>query len=309
MHLAGLAVCVSLLAAQPSPPPEEKAPPFDLTSLREQVAQRLLELPSGPHSPLDQPAVAVIDHLWKSNGGAVIPRTYANADARRLADQLAQQIEYDAVTDTILWPMYGFADPNSLRFTPETQWTALAPYFQDDRFDRDTVQKLQENYIAAASKRPAVYDPLTAPDGFSMPPEALLGLLGYAGTLFVYSPANCFDAAFECYTIGLYDDARVFLSHGIAQAQDARYYYLRGTIEMLTGHSADAKITALGFIAASGAPRKGAGPSYVYERINGPAAIEFRDLAAQMAAILTRRDQLNRQKPAAEPPPPAGNLE
>ena len=36
-------------------------------------------------------------------------------------------------------------------------------------------------------------------------------------------------------------------SHALAQRQDARYYYVRGTIEKLAGLPADARTSALGF--------------------------------------------------------------
>ena len=311
MHFAGIAVCVAVwTAGQPGQaPPEDQPPHFDLGSLRADVSERLLHVPQGPSAALEWETEAVLDHLWKSNGGALIPRSAGSDDAERLASQLAQLIEYDSATRTISWPMFGFADPASARFSPNALWSVLGVYFQDDRFADEDVRQLEANFVTSATKRPAIYDPLRSPAGLLRPAGHVLCDTGYMGSnLFVYSPDNCFDVAFKCYRLSLYDDGLVFLSHAIAQTQDPRYYFLRGTIEMLTGRSEDAKMSALGFLATSGGTSKIA-PSYVYERINGPATVQFRDLAEQMRTTMApaASPPPTRRRPAAATPPPPGN--
>ena len=250
-------------------------PPVNLDELRADVTNRLL-------NEREDPGLTVIDHLWKSNGGVLVPRNANEPAARGLAAQLAASIAYDTDSETITWPVLGFGDPQSLRFPPASLWEVLRPYFAA-HFNEADARTLESNFAAERSTRVFKVDPLVPPAGLTMPAERLLALTGYSGTrLFVYSPPNCFNVAVKCWQIGLFDDARVLLSHALAQSLDPRFYYFRGTIEMLTGHPHDATMSALGFIATAPLPISGY-VDYVYERINGPPAIQFRDLVTELS--------------------------
>jgi hypothetical protein len=247
---------------------------IDLPALRANVANQLLNR-ADPRSPL-------LDHIWKSNGGALILRDPTNSAAQALAARLAGLIEYNPETATFAWPIVGFTDRTSIRFPPGVLWELFLPYLTERRVEEADLQAMASAFIAHAEAHPAVVDPLVPPVGLTLPAELLLRLTGYGGSrLFVYSASNCFDVAIKCYAIGRFDDARVLLSHALAQREDARYYYVRGTIEMLTGYPDDAHMSALGFNARPEPLPFAAG--YVYERINGPPAIQFRHLAAYLA--------------------------
>lgn len=288
-HIYAISLCAVgfTLPATKAFSAQDQSAPFDLVELREQIHGILL-------SPQPPAAMPLIDHLWKSNGGALILRSARNVDARVLAEQLVGLMDYDLQTETLYWPVYGFADPYSARFTPTNLWdTLLRPYFADPQFDANLAGALGANFVEVLTQRPVTFDPLVPPVGLTMSPEELLCTTGYFGTnLFVYSTSNCVDVAVKCYALGYFKDARVLLSHAIAQQQDARFYYFRGTIEMLTGYPEDAKMSAIGFIVTTPQPPNFGAP-YVYERINGPAAIQFRDLIAEFS------------RPLAPPPVPA----
>lgn len=247
---------------------------IDLPAVRANIVDQLLN-PNDSRAPL-------LDHIWKSNGGAVLPRDAANGPAQVLARRLADRIDFDSETATFTWPIVGFADPASLRFAPGAQWEVFRPCLIDQQITDATINTLEANFVANASARPVVVDPLTPPEGLSLPPETLLAITGYGGTrLFVYTPSNCLDVAMKCYALSRFDDARVILSHALAQRQDPRFYYFRGAIEMLTGHPQDARMSALGYNASA---VRSVVPGLFYERVNGPPAIQFRALVAALSS-------------------------
>jgi hypothetical protein len=252
----------------------EPAAIVDLPALRASVVNQLLDR--------SDPRAALLDHIWKSNGGARIPRDAANRDAQALAWQLAGRIDFNADTGTLSWPVVGFTDRASIRFAPGVVWDLFLPYLTERELEEAELRALQSAFIANAETHPVGVDPLVPPVGLTLPADVLLAITGYGGSrLFVYSPANCFDVAVKCYGIGRLEDARVLLSHALAQRQDPRYYYVRGTIEMLAGYPEDARMSALGFNAHTAPLTVAAG--YIYERVNGPPAIQFRHLAAYLA--------------------------
>lgn len=251
--------------------------PINLEKLRTDVSTELL-------NERQTPMVEVVDHFWKSNGGALVTREYASTAGRKLANDLVRMIEYDPETATLYWPIYGFSDPRAVRFTPAILWNLIEPALASDQVPAADLPMLKERFINELTTRPIRYDPLVPPQGLSMPAGCLLNVTGYFGPrLFVYSPSNCFDVALKCYQLGLYQDAIVLLSHALAQTQDAKCYYLRGVIEMWTGRAEDAKMSALGIMANRSNPAT-SGPNYVYERVNGPAVIQFRDLIADLSS-------------------------
>jgi hypothetical protein len=210
----------------------------------------------------------------------LLTRNPLDPAAQAFALQLTNQLQWDASTGTITWPVHGFAGVIPVHFTPVILWDVVAGSLLEPRYTKADVDDFRIQFLAAREARPIMFDPLVAPIGLSMPAEQLLCCVGFCGSkLFVYTPGQCFEVAMKCYYHGFYNDALVFLSHAIAQQQDARYYYFRGTIEMLLGRANDAKMSAIGYLMSPPVPVMGPYRQF-YERVNGPPAIQFRALAA-----------------------------
>jgi|GEM_PF-5436297 len=255
---------------------DDQSPVVSMPEVRATVTSLLLNPKFDEFTPL-------ISHLWKSNGGAIIARDVNNPAAQSLATELVGRITYDVESETLAWPVYGFADPASERFTPSALATIFRPYLITNRFDETSIKLLEANFVTEFATRPPQYDPLVPPSGLTMPADELLRTTGYYGTrLFVYSPENCLKVAVKCYGLGLNDDAIVLLSHALGQAESAKCYYLRGTIEMLMGYALDAKVSALGSLGMTRSVALISSP-YFYERINGPASIQFRELVVELS--------------------------
>ncbi|HET6426277.1 MAG TPA: hypothetical protein VFG20_21475 [Planctomycetaceae bacterium] len=257
----------------------------DLPTLRQEIQHRLL-------TERETYLAVTLDHLWKSNGGALLVRSPSDPNSQALASRLASQLTWDEPTGSLVWPVAGFTDITMQRFTPTALWTVVAVAMPEPRYTPETVADLRGRFVTARDARPVFVDPLIPPVGLSMPAEKLLCANGFCGSrVFVYSAANCFDVAMKCYYNGFHSDALVFLSHAIAQQQDSRLYYFRGTIEMLTGRPDDAKMSAVGVIALPVVSTMGPYRQF-YERVNGPPAIQFRELVSELSNPLIRRTLL-----------------
>lgn len=284
-----IALLISPMVAMPlaSLSAQDKGRAIDLRSLRAGIAHDLLNEQEDAFAP-------VIEHVWISNGGDQIARDPESPRARALADSLVKSIAYDPVSETLSWPIKGFSDILPAEFAPSSLWGIFGRYFiahQFDteiahQFDTEFVRRLEANFVGTfAENGPVVFDPLLPPRGLTMPPRRLLDSTGYYGTrLFVYSPENCFQLAVKCYELGFYQDAIVLLTHALAQQKMAKYYYVRGTIELSLGRAEAAKVSARGYIETSRTPANNT-PTLIYERVNGPSAIQFRDLAAALARL------------------------
>lgn len=254
---------------------QESPSVLDLTELRNQIEYDLLHDRTGAVAP-------ALEHIWVRNGGLYLSRNPMDGAAKVLASRLAQMIAFDPGNDTLSWPLKGFGfsfgevDPNVL-------WAPFDRYFTTHDFDAPQMDAFRKNFVGTFSNTPIIpYDPLIAPIGLSRPAPKLLEITGYYGNnLFVWSPANCFDLAVKCYQLGLLSDADVLLSHALAIQESAKAYYLRGVIEMLIGRPEAAKISARGYSATRGVAGRDT-PSWIYERINGPAVIQFRSLVGEI---------------------------
>lgn len=254
---------------------QESPPALELTELRNQIEYDLLHDRTGAMAP-------ALEHIWVRNGGLNLSRNPHDGAAKVLASRLAQMIAFDADSGTITWPVQGFGYSFG-EIDPAIAWLPFDRYLTVHEFDAPQMDEFKKNFVATYSHAPIIpYDPLIPPAGLSKPASKLLEATGFYGNnLFVWSPENSFDLAVKCHQVGMLSDAVVLLSHSLAVQESARAYYLRGVMEMILGRPEAAKISGRGYLAMRGTPGRDT-PSWIYERVNGPAVIQFRSLVAEI---------------------------
>lgn len=244
---------------------------IDLSKLREDVANGCLSN--------DKTLAPIISQLWNKNGGQDLQRTSDEPNSVKLAKELAEKISYDESTQTITWAVDGFcpSDENAA----QDLMKLLGFYFNNVDLDEGYYAILQKNFTVPCDTvppPPGKFDILVPPRGLTMDATQLLQCTGFYGTkLFVYSADQCYQMAYKCYRIGLYQDSLVLLSHAISQDEQTRFYFLKGTIEMLVGDRLAAHKSAEGYIQAQARDSFGFSSGFV-ARVNTPSAVQFREL-------------------------------
>lgn len=151
--------------------------------------------------------------------------------------------------------------------------------------ERASVQVLPQAVFI--EKLPDVLPPPTLtsdfgiPEGLKTAPEILLPSLGYgAAHCFPLTPTTCFEAAYKCYTYGLYQDALAFTKHGLQQSNHARLYLLKAMCEMHLARCEDARVTLVKYRHASLRLQESVGLTVARERLNDPMRVRLELLLA-----------------------------